>query len=224
MGLTPRPERTQFRDRHAEKTVYVLASGASLNHIEPAFFEDKIVVAVNYIGTELGLREFYMCSHYHLDAIAVAEMRPDVTIVVPEIDQGGTQLAPHAPTGENVWGFPTNQQRYASFDPSDDWPSEPDSLVVGPTSLHFTMDFARYLVGVGGTIILVGADCGTLDGSENRSGHDRGIGSPWAVWAEQLPRVAARIREKGTAVYSLNPFVNFGLEGHSYWSPTTTVN
>ena len=222
MGLTPRPERVQFRDRHAGKTVYVLASGPSLNYIEPSFFDDKIVVAVNYIGTELALSRFYMVSHYHLDAHEMANKRPDIPIIVPEVDQGGTQLAATAPDYPNVWSFPTNQQAYAGFDPDVHWPTEPDSLVVGPTSLHMTMHFAAYL---GAThIVLVGADCGTLDGAENRNGHDRGIGSPWGVWATMLPRVADKLRSQGTEVYSLNPFVNFGLEGHRYWSPTATVN
>jgi hypothetical protein len=222
MGLTPRPERVQFRDRHKGETVYVLASGPSLNHINPAFFADKTVVAVNYIGLELGLPRYYMVSHYHLDAIAVSEVQPDTPIIVPEYDQGGTQLAPHAPTGANVWGFPTNQQRYAAFNVDEDWPTEPDSLAVGPTSLHMTMHFAHYLGAA--SIVLVGADCGTLDGAENRNGHDRGIGSPWPVWAEMLPRVADKLRSLGSDVYSLNPFVNVGLEGHAYWSPTTRVN
>lgn len=218
MGLTPRPERTQFRGRHAGEWVYVLASGPSLDYIDPASLAKVPVVAVNYIGLELGLPRYYMASHYHLDAIAVSEVQPDTTIVVPEIDQGGTQLAPHAPTGRNVWGFPTNQQRYAAFDPDSDWPTEPDSLVVGPTSLHFTMDFARYLVGPGGTIVLVGADAGMVDGHHNRRGHDNGIGSPYGVWQESLPRVANRIRRMGTNVYSLNPFVpTFGTEGHEVW-------
>lgn len=218
MGLTPRPERTQFKNLYAGQWVYVLASGPSLDYIDPASLSKVPVVAVNYIGLELGLPRYYMASHYHLDAIAVSEVQPDTTIIVPEIDQGGNQLAPHAPTGENVWGFPTNQQKYAAFDPESDWPTEEDHLVVGPTSLHFTMDFARYLVGPGGTIVLVGADAGTLDGRENRSGHDRGIGSPWPVWQASLPAVANHIRRMGTNVYSLNPFVpTFGTEGHEAW-------
>jgi hypothetical protein len=224
MGLTPRPERVQFKDKHKRGIVWVLASGASLNYIPVEMFRDQTVVAVNYIGLELGLPNYYMASHYHLDAIAVSEVQPHTTIVVPEIDQGGTQLAPHAPTGDNVWGFPTNQQRYAQFNVATDWPREPDSLVVGPTSLHFAMDFARYLVGVGGTIVLVGADAGTIDGEENRSGHDRGIGSPWGVWAQQLPEVAGHIRYLGTNVVSLSPWVSFLLEGHSFWSPLGSVN
>lgn len=220
--LAPSPRRWDFANAHRGETVYVLASGPSLNHIDPGFFDDKTVVAVNFIGHELGLRSYYMCSHYHLDAHAIARQVPDIPIIVPEIDQGGNKLAEKPPEYANVYAFPTNEQRYAAFNVDTDWPTEYGSLVVGPTSLHFTMHFAHFLGAR--YIVLVGADCGTLDGAENRNGHDRGIGSPWPVWYEQLPRVAGKLRSLGSEVYSLNPFVNFGLEGHRYWSPRATVN
>ena len=224
MGLTPRPERTAYRNLYAGQTVYVLASGASLDHIDQRFFADKLTVAVNFIGYELGITPTFVATHYHLDAIAIAAQHPEQPIIVPEHDQGGPRLAPHAPTGRNVFSFPTNQQQYAAFSVAEHWPTEPDSLVVGPTSLHFAMHFAAYLVGSGGFVVLAGADCGTLDDRANRDGHDPGVGFPWDVWAESLPRVADRIRADGTGVMSLNPFVNPGLEGHRYWSTTTTVN
>lgn len=222
MGLAPRDDRTNFRGLHDGETIYVVASGASLDFIKPEFFRDKTVVAVNYIGRELGLEHYYMCSHYHLDAIAMSAEFPDLPIIVPEVDQGGNCLAPHPPEGDNVWSFPTNPQQYAGFDVDVHWPTEPDSLPVGPTSLHFAMAFAAYLGAA--TIILAGADCGTLDGRENRTGHDRGIGPPFPVWEDFLPRVADRVRRQGVAVHSLNPFVTPALEGHSYHSPACTIN
>lgn len=224
MGLTPRARRTVFRNAYAGKTVYVLASGASLDHVDPRFFADKFTVAVNFIGHELGIRPTFVATHYHIDAIAIAAQHPEQVVIVPEHDQGGTNLAPHAPTAETVWSFPTNQQMYAGFSVDEHWPTEPDSLVVGPTSLHFAMHFAAYLVGPSGFVVLVGADCGTLDDRANRDGHDKGMGWPWDVWAESLPHVANKIRASGTGVMSLNPFVNPGLEGHRYWSSTTTIN
>lgn len=215
MGLTPRPERVRFRGRHRGQIAWVVASGASLDHVDPRMLDGQLVVAVNYIGEEMGLEDYYLATHYHVDAIAVSEARPDLTIVVPEEDQGGTLLAPYPPTGANVWSFPTNLQMYAEFDVERHWPTEPDALVVGPTSLHFAMHFAAYLVGVGGTLILLGADCCRLDDAPHRAGHSPGIGAPWAVWQSSLPAVANRLRADGVNVHSLNPFVpTWGTEGH----------
>ena len=223
MGLEPREDRVaRFKDIHKGETIYVIGSGASLNYIDPRLLVGHPVVTTNHIGLELGLTEFYAVSHYHIDAHIIAQAHPHIPVVVPQVDQGGTQLAPTAPEYPSVWAFPTNQQAYGNFHPEVHWPTEPDSLVVGPTSLHMTMHFAHYLGA--SVIMLMGADCGTVDGEENRTGHDRGIGSPWGVWANALPLVADRLRRMGTSVHSVNPWVNFGLEGHSYWSPTATVN
>jgi hypothetical protein len=41
------------------------------------------------------------------------------------------------------------------------------------------------------------------------------------VWAEHLPKVANQLRAEGVSVMSLNPFVNFALEGHRYDGPCT---
>lgn len=216
MGLTPRPERTRFRSLHAGQTAWVLASGASLDHIDPGFFADKLLVAVNWIAVEMGVRADYTCTHYHVDAIAMSEQHPGMTIITPEEDQGGTLLARHAPTSPDVWSFPTNPQMYGAFNVAQHWPTEPDALVVGPTSLHFAMHFAAYLVGPGGSLVLAGADCCRLDGAPHRGGHSPGIGAPWDVWQTSLPAVAGRLRADGVNVYSLNPFVpTWGTEGHS---------
>lgn len=224
MGLTPRPDRVTFRDRHAGQVVWVIASGASLDYVDPRMLAGQVVVAVNYIGEELALADYYCATHYHYDANILSDRYPNLTIVVPEDDQGGSLLADHTPDAPNVWSFPTNPQMYGAFTVEAHWPTDPDALVVGPTGLHFAMHFAAYLVGAGGTIILVGADCGLLDGHPHRAGHSPGIGAPWGVWADTLPRVADRLRADGTSVHSLNPFVNFALEGHQYVAPGCTIN
>jgi hypothetical protein len=84
-----------------------------------------------------------------------------------------------------------------------------------------TMHFAAYLGAA--HIVLVGADCGLLDNSSNFAGY--GIGdNPFDVWQRTLTGVADQIRATGTSVHSLNPFVNFALEGHSFHGPTVNIN
>ena len=81
-------------------------------------------------------------------------------------------------------------------------------------------------------IILVGHDCGTLDGEPNFNGyHDdstysisHGNEEPkekYKLWLseieEQTITLKKLLKEKyGCEIYSLNPFINFGLEGHRY--------
>lgn len=223
MGLTLPSPKESFRDHLAGETVWVIGSGASLDYIPAAFFNGKHCVCVNRVGITLNLRSFYTVSHYHRDGMIVADTRPDLPVIVPELDLGrfGPEAANTEPTQPNIYRFPTNDQMFGSFDPARDWPTDPHHLVAGPTSLHMTMHFAHYLGAA--HIVLVGADCGTLGNRSNFDGYARGD-NPFGVWQATLGGVADQIRARGTTVHSLNPFVNFALEGVPFRGPTVSIN
>jgi len=48
MGLKPVSE---LKNKHKDKDIYVLGSGATLNFIDKEFFKDKITVSVNEVGS-----------------------------------------------------------------------------------------------------------------------------------------------------------------------------
>lgn len=212
---------TGFRDSRKGETAWVLGSGASLNHVPRWFWSDRLVVAVNFVGVRLGIPDFYAVTHYHCDAASIARDRPDVPVIAPRVDQGGPAAIPVPPEAPNIYYIDTGTQAYAQFDCAELWPKAPDTLVVGPTSLHMTMHFAAYLGAR--HIILAGADCGRLDGKSNFSGYSPGD-NPLDVWERSLRQVANQLRSDGISVMSLNPFVNFALEGHAFAGPTTTIN
>lgn len=221
MGLNLLSDVTQYKDRHAGETIWVLGSGASLNHVPRWFWSDRLVVATNFVGLKLGLREFYTVTHYHRDAAIIADARPDLPIIAPTVDQGGPAALPVRPTNPNIYFINTGTQAYGGFDCAEMWPQAPHTLVVGPTSLHMTMHFAQYLGAR--HIILCGTDCGILDGASNFDGYQPGD-NPMGVWQQHLGSVANQLRAMGVSVMSLNPFVNFALEGHTFNGPTVTIN
>lgn len=221
MGLTLPADVTGFRNSRKGETAWVLASGASLNHVPRWFWSDRLVVCTNFVGVRLGLSEFYTVTHYHRDAAQIAEERPDLPVIAPRVDQGGAAALPHPPQARNIFYINTGTQAYARFDCAELWPKQPDTLVVGPTSLHMTMHFAQYLGAK--HIILAGADCGLLDGQSNFAGYEPGD-NPLDVWQRTLSQVANQLRSEGVTVMSLNPFVNFALEGHTFHGPTVHIN
>jgi hypothetical protein len=94
---------TDFRRRHAGETIYVVGSGATLDHVPHGFFDGKIVVCINRAGEALGLEEFYSVTHYHLDAHILADARPDLPVIVPMVEQGiGYPATDAADTGQRV--------------------------------------------------------------------------------------------------------------------------
>lgn len=222
MGLTALLNTLQdYRGRHSGQTAWVLGSGASLNHVPRGFWDGKLVVCTNFVGSRLGLDDYYSVTHYHCDAALLAASRPDLPVITPVVDQGGPAAIPEPPQAPCVYFAETASQQYSSFNAEQHWPTDPDHLVVGPTSLHMTMHFAAYLGAA--HIVLAGADCGRLDDEINFSTYAPGT-FPLDVWESSLRQVAARLRRDGVSVMSLNPFANFALEGHAFRGPTVSIN
>ena len=203
-----------FRDVHCCKTVYVFGSGATLNYLAPSFFDDKICVATNFAGSVFGLRRYYVFSHYHADSIAEAALPQTVAVFTPQREHGtDAEFLGFMP---KIVTFPTTTGRPGtSFNPSGkDWPTLDNSLVIGSSSIHGAMHLAAYLGAK--FIVLVGADCGSLGGVDRVEGYVPGD-SHWVLYEQHLRDMKQRLWDVyGCQVYSLNPFVNYSLEGTQY--------
>jgi hypothetical protein len=97
----------------------------------------------------------------------------------------------------------------------------PDGLIVGSTSIHGSMHLAAHMGAA--NIIMVGADCGMIDGKFNQEGYVSGnleTSDPdfWlARWETHLRQVKAYLCDRYEVnIYSLNPFLNMNLEGHEW--------
>lgn len=207
--------------RHRGSDVWVLASGPTAGFVSRDFFRGKVVVGVNQAADRHGLFDVdctvYTYSHYHCDVVPFARQRPGHVFVACEGDQG----FPGSPEVllPNVIYHPHHPTQY-DFDVERAWPP-PGGLIVGSTSTHGAMHLACHLGA--SSVILVGADCGTLDGAANEPGHVSGNldvpdPMPWlARWNSHLEAVAARLRvEYQCSIHSLNPWVNLNLEGHGF--------
>ena len=203
-----------FRGVHDGETIYVFGSGATLNYLAPSFFDDKICVVTNFCGSVFGLSRYYVFSHYHADSISEAQHNETVVVFTPLREHGtDAEFLGFMP---KIVTFPTTTGRPgASFDPSGkDWPTLDNSLVIGSSGIHGAMHLAAYMGAK--FIVLVGADCGELAGSERIDGYVKGD-VPWVLYEFHLRVMKQRLFEMyGCQVYSLNPFINYSLEGTQY--------
>jgi hypothetical protein len=210
------PSRRPMRD------IYVLGSGATLSHIKPRFFDGKTIIATNRAAQRLGLyeRECNVITHthyHHDDAYPLAEMYPNHSFYAPEGDQG-FEGKPDQPM-PNIHFYPHPPTR---FDFNVDEAVHPDGFIVGSSSIHGSMHIAAVMGA--STILLVGADCGMLDGSANMDGYQSGnliVDEPhmWLDrWEQHLRMVKAWLQDHyDVDIHSINPFLNLNLEGHE-WS------
>jgi len=205
-----------FKGVHDGETIFVFGSGATLNYLAPSFFDDMICVATNFCGSVFGLSRYYVFSHYHFEEDQISEAKLDETIAmfIPERAHGTDAEFPGFMP--KVVTFPTTTGRPgASFNPfGKDWPTLDNSLVIGSSGIHGAMHLAAYMGAK--FIVLVGADCGTLGGAHRIKGYGLGD-TPWELYESNLRDMKQRLFDiYGCHVYSLNPFVNYSLEGTQY--------
>jgi len=222
-------ELTDLKGKHEGHTVYVIGSGSSLGFIDPLFFADKITITMNLVGRLHGFTPTYLFTHYHN---AITDMLDEQSI--------GVTLERDTLTHENWQGErPSNlvlfPQPYdycrasshgncvnphgENFDPFKHPPVD-NSLLYGSSSLHGAMDLAGY---VGARfVVLVGADCGTIDGQHRIPDYPDDHTETFTRWVWSVyDRHHKRMKEwlqttYACDVYSLNPFINLNLEGHKF--------
>jgi len=211
-----------YRNSHDGQTAWVIGSGASLGFIDPSFFADKWCLCVNYAGVVLDLPTFASVSHHHDDADDIARQRPDLLVFTTEVEQVPTaDSSGHIAVQPNVIKVGTTPQRYSSWNPLNEWPTDPDVLTVGPSSLHLTMHLAAYMGAA--HIVLVGADCGEFDDQARVDNYPDGH-LHYGIWTTALERMAQKLRSLGVSVHSLNPWVTPRLEGHRYRTDGLVIN
>jgi hypothetical protein len=216
---------TGFKNIHKNKDVYVLGSGASLNFVDPKFFYKKITVCVNEVGETYLPTTKYVVTKYHPEAIKFAQQMPNTNVVVSRGSLGGPHYAALPPL-KNLYTFDHNANKDASTSVVTDWPLEDGSLYVSWSSITSAMHFGAYLGAK--NIIMVAHDCGELD---NKSWVNGYVYDTWdktkveeakernKQFEIQSIAVKGKLKELyGCNVYSLNPFINYNLEGVKFRS------
>lgn len=206
---------TELPRHHTD--IYVIGSGSSLTYINRSFFDGKVTIGIN-----LAYRFFPIMYGISIHTSLIPEMIQRGSVgVSPEWDMGIYGRERVTMGGEYVFRHKNNFQyiydeRHASYldiDCSDF--DDPESLVIGgiaSSAIHLA-----YRLGAV-NILLAGIDGGTIDGQTNI-----GLYSKEPTEAEhiyemqpQIDLICNEIRKRGVGVYSLNPFTNFCLEGHTF--------
>ena len=204
---------SDLQNLHKGETVWVLGSGPSLNYIDRAFFADKITVATNIIGNVKQFTPHYTFSHYH--RVTREVLNPD-TIHVTLLGDTESHQPWEGMVPENVvFAEQTSYQAPgSSWNPLTTHPPLKGSLVYGSSSLHGAMHLAAHLGA--SFIVLVGADCGQIDGDDRVAGYRTGA-TLWELYNRHHKLLKQYLEQTyPVKIHSLNPFINLNLEGHTF--------
>lgn len=201
-----------LRGIHADADVWVIASGPSMSHIPPSFFDGRVVVGVNAVWRHFPVT--YAVRKEHDDAQATIDA--GVPLVIAAGDCGGDSGPPELSGRHWVFAHSYNQ----SEGPIDLEPiGSPDRLVVSWSTTTTAIHFAAFLGAR--AVIVAGHDCGLIDGRSNFDGYAAAQeDSDWyRDWVSMIEAQTMTVAERVTAVYGcpvlgLNPWPSLALAGH----------
>jgi hypothetical protein len=200
---------TQFRDRHRGEDIYVLGAGNTLSYLDPRFFDNKVTIGVNLVP-KIWRPTTYAVSKYGHHANEVAEAFPEMQVIAPTYEWGNRNAWPITSDLPNVHIFDHRMNPGEHFDAVAHWPDDPDFLVVSWSTIATAMHFAAYLGAA--SIIMVAHDCGQLGEKLYVGDYPQGL-DPQPFEVQSIGVKHELERRYGARVYSLNPFLNYALEG-----------
>lgn len=216
-----------FKNIHPNSDIYVIGSGKSLDYIDNSFFENKIT-----IGTNQTFKKF----------LPVYLVRKDFCLLNDSLKINTTHFISYGNYGlcndknkQHIMSCHNDSQNVVIFDHdknnlnfiTNELPND-GKLFVSWSIITTGMHLAAYMGAK--NIILVGHDCGSIDNECNftdyhtedtyKLEHQNGK-SGYIDWLKQIEEQTIILKKLlcnkyGCNVYSLNPFINFNLEGHIY--------
>lgn len=196
---------------HFGQTMYVLASGATLNYIDPMFFYNKPTIAINEVHRDFPCT--YLLAHH-------GECCQDA------IDKGLAVVTSEYLNGVTAWGNNVFRGSYYVYKHLESphftgvdmsVVGKPDYLIISSCTAAEAIHLAVHMGAK--SVVLCGLDGGSIDGKVNYDGYNDGHGTLPDHLNLTLPiliNVVHYFRKEGINIYSLNPFMDLGLEGHRF--------
>lgn len=215
-----------LKGKHLNNDIYIIASGASMDYIDPSFFDGKITIGINQVYKR------FKCTYLVRKEVKFIQPSLDTgsIVIVSEYDSGNLNSGDHKLNTNKV-----SHHRLYYFNHLDNLHDKVDTSVISETSDKIVVSFstltsAMHIAAYMGAfnIIICGHDAGLLDGKMNFDGYFNSINdTPWQNWEQYknwlkvIEGQTLAVKQKLEEVYdinivSLNPFINFGLEGHKY--------
>ena len=225
----------EYKDFHKGEDIYVIASGKSLDFIEPEFFNNKITIGINQVFKKINCM-YLVRKEAELLKDCVEKNKQSIFF----ISKGSSGCK------NNINEKIVKQNKYSNVILFNHNPNntrinnisilfntlnlKENELIVSYSTITSGIHLAAHMGAK--NIIIVGHDCGLLDGEVNFRGYhtDETYKIVWKDGEKGYSRWITKshiendtielkkiLKDKyGCNIYSLNPFINFGLEGHKY--------
>ena len=230
----------EFKDIHKDSDIYILASGKSIDFIDNSYFKNKIVIGINQAYKKIPCQ--YLVRKESFYAKTILEENSDSVVFISRGDCGNIDNISLTKTtnclknilknidNKNIVVYNHNQNEHSKY-PSVNIIKDlhdNDSLYVSYSTITTGIHLAVYMGAK--NIILIGHDCGTLNGECNFANYHNKETFSHVGWKNEKDYINWLLKIENTTiqlkkilktvydcnVYSLNPFINFNLEGNIY--------
>ena len=214
----------ELKNKHQGEDIYVLASGKSVDYFNEDFFDNKIVIGVNQSYKKI------WCDYLVRKEVKFIKesLATESIVIVSEYDSGNLntgedKLNTNKVDHDNLYYFEHNDNLHDKVDISV---FGGDKIIVSFSTITSAIHIAAYMGAK--NIILLGHDCGTIDGEMTFKGYYNTIkDTPWSTWNQyktwlkmiegQTILVKKQVKKHYDAnVVSVIPFVSLNLENRTY--------
>jgi len=208
---------TELKNIHEGYDIYIVAAGASAGYIDPSFFDNKITIGVNQVYKRFPNVDYVVRKEAVWNDAALEAAKSFGFKLITSKHSCGTLSYPKNEGADYIFEHPDNKLKAIDLSVVGT-----DKIVVSYSTITSAIHIAAYMGAA--NIIIVGHDCGLLDGATNFPGYNAPIASMsfYRNFLTEIEPQTLALRDRlkevhGCNVYSLNPFINFGLEGHEYY-------
>lgn len=211
----------KFKNIHLEKDIYIICSGKSLDFLDKSFFDNKITIGINQSYKYIEPTYLVRKEHKFIDLV-LQNTSDKVIHFISKGDCGGlTKIIDNKYNNiKNIVIF-NHEKNYHSL---SKLPDDKNNLVVSYSTITSGIHLAAYMGAK--NIILVGHDCGSINKECNfKNYHENTMAqnstNEYKNWLtmieEQTIFLKKELKKKYNCnVVSLNPFINFNLEGNTF--------
>lgn len=215
-------------NKHNGKDIYVICSGKSLDFIDTNFFDNKITIGVNQVYKKIKTTYLVRKDPIMLDE-AIKNNKDTIHIIsAGRFGQSNNSnlnmIKKDFSNLNNIYLFNHLNNKLILND-SENIPEENDKLVVSFSTITTAIHLAKKLGAK--NIIIVGHDCGLINGEENFKGYhtDKSRAqknkNDYIEWLGKIENDTIFLKKYLKKKYdinvcSLNPFISFNLEGNIF--------
>jgi len=221
-------ELSSLKNKHKYEDVWVIGSGSSLDFIDKSFFENKITVGVNR-----------SCCYFECDYVVAKDLRgleeieentlnKNIQKIYSLFNCGNTTSTRNDENNDKdiiYFHHPQNGNPRTEIIGTTNSNGE-DLIIVSLSTITSAIHIAAYMGAK--NIIICGHDCGKLNNNISIKGYNSIIppvqgANEYVEWLNRIENHTIKVCKKLKEVYncnihSLNPFINFNLEGFKFES------